>query len=158
MRIKMDIYCGDFQKKKNRYPGSLRKKSGRGREGVPSFSGDTLPKMLSVKAEKENKLSPTFLRAETIDISGNIPLRASALRGRIEAFIEKLLSLLDTIIDTLTSSRALAIIRVSVSVVCFIAVVGVIGGLEKGTLNWGTGIAATLAAILIETVCIRKCK
>ncbi len=158
MEIKMDIYCGDFQKKKNRYPDSLRKRSGRDTKSLPSFSGSTLPIILPAKAEKADKLNTTPLRAEAMDVAGNIPLRASVLRNSFEAFIEKLLSLLDGIINALTSSRALAIIRVSVSTACFIAVVGVIGGLEKGTLSWGTGIAATLATILIETVCIRKCK
>jgi hypothetical protein len=76
----------------------------------------------------------------------------------IEACIERILSLLDIIIDALSSSRVLTVIRTSVSVVCLLTVIGIIGGIESGAVNWGTGIIVSLIAAVIEAVCIRKCR
>ncbi len=125
----MDAYFGGISNKKNNY---------RGR--VPSASGGSI--------------SPALKNVSR----GTAILRASAIRAGIEAFIEKLLCILDVIIDVISSSKAIAVVRASVSVVCLFAVIGVIGGIESGTISWGTGIIIAFIAAAAETVCIRKFK
>ncbi len=79
-------------------------------------------------------------------------------RGGIAAFVDKLLGLLDRLIDALMSTGALRAIRVTVSVACFFFVLGIIGGIERGALDWRVGALATLAAAAVEVLCIRKCR
>ena len=79
-------------------------------------------------------------------------------RGGISVLVDKLLCLLDRIIAALTSTGTLRAIRVIVSLVCFFAVVGVIGGIERGALDWRVGALATLAAAAVEVLYIRKCR
>lgn len=79
-------------------------------------------------------------------------------RGGISAPVEKLLCLLDRLIEVLLSAGVLRALRVIVSVACFFTIIGIAGGIERGLLDWRVGALATLAAAAIEALCIKKCK
>ncbi|HOA84904.1 MAG: hypothetical protein GX057_07335 [Clostridiales bacterium] len=107
--------------------------------------------------EKTNMTAKSLPRTtEDTEACGGITLPVP--RGGVAAVVERLLSLLDRLIDALSSSGVLRAVRVIVSVVCFFAVLGIIGGIEHGALDWKVGVAATLATATLEALCLRKCR
>ncbi|MGI6166915.1 MAG: hypothetical protein ACOYIA_02095 [Eubacteriales bacterium] len=106
--------------------------------------------------EKTNKSAKSLTRTEGTETREGISLPVP--RGGVSAVLERLLYLLDRLIDLLSSSGVLRTIRVIVSVACFFAVLGIIGGIERGALDWRVGVAATLVTAALEALCLRKCR
>lgn len=63
------------------------------------------------------------------------------------------LDALGKLIVGLTSAKALGILRVVLSLVCFIGFLGTIGGVESGSLSLGTGIIISIFMVFIEILC-----
>ena len=82
----------------------------------------------------------------------------SARRGALSSLIERLLCMIDALLAFITSAKVLNVVRVAVTVVCFFTLLGVIGGIERGLISWGWGVAAAIVIAVIEGVCIKKCK
>lgn len=135
----MDAYLNGFAKKRNTY-----------RVRYHASSGNIIPAS-RIAAQPVERTASAGTRVSPL--SG-----APAIHSRIEALIERILCLLDMIIDALSSSKALTVVRTSVSVVCLLTIIGIIGGIESGAVSWSTGIIVSLIAAVIETVCIRKCR
>lgn len=72
--------------------------------------------------------------------------------------VERLLCMIDALLDLLTSRKVLNALRAAVTTVCFFTLLGVIGGIERGLIGWGWGFAAAIVIAVIEGVCIKRCK
>ncbi len=95
------------------------------------------------------------------DFSGksNMPVvPARRRRTSLGALIERLLCMIDSLLALLTSAKALNVVRVAVTTVCFFALLGVIGGIERELISWGWGVVIAIVLAVIEGVCIKKCK
>lgn len=79
--------------------------------------------------------------------------RASEMR--LPYFIELLLSLIDSLLSIRISQRAKGIIRVSVSLLCVVCFIGVIGGIEAGSISFAKGIIIGLALTFTEIVALK---
>ena len=66
--------------------------------------------------------------------------------------------LIDSLLALLTSAKARNVALVASTTVCFFVLLGVIGGIERGLITWGWGVAAAIVIAVIEGVCIKKCK
>lgn len=137
----MDAYYNDFTKKKNAYSNQLV----------------SLNRRMPVCHTQERKISASSNNTKRKTGSSAISLK-SAIRSKIETIIDFILSLLDIIVETLSSSKTLTLIRTSVSVICLFTVIGIIGGIESGAVSWPTGIIVSVIAAAAEVICIRKCK
>lgn len=100
-----------------------------------------------------SKKNTTYLPAEGVR-RGTLG-RTGAAIGRL---IERLLCLIDALLGVLSSAKVLRVIRTSVSVICIFAVIGLVGGIERGLLGWGAGVLWALVIAAVEAVCIGKCR
>ncbi len=95
------------------------------------------------------------------EFSDNRTLPAVASRRRrssLSALIERLLCMIDALLDILTSAKARRAALVASTTVCFFVMLGIIGGIEHGLIGWGWGFAITTILAVIEGVCIKRCK
>lgn len=95
------------------------------------------------------------------EFSDNRTLPAVASRRRrssLSALIERLLCMIDALLDILTSAKARRVALVASTTVCFFVTLGVIGGIERGLIGWGWGFAIAIVLAVIEGVCIKRCK
>ncbi len=79
-------------------------------------------------------------------------------RRSLAQIIDRLLTFIDALLDSFSSSRTLRVVRVSVSVLCIFSVFGIIGGIEAGLIGWGVGAVITLLIAALEALCIAKCR
>lgn len=69
---------------------------------------------------------------------------------------EKIISFICAIISVLTCDTAVIIEKISLSAVCFIAFIGVIGGIDAGSISMLAGIPICAAISLIECLVLRS--
>ena len=69
---------------------------------------------------------------------------------------EKIFSFICAIISALTCDVAVIVEKVSLSVVCFIAFIGIIGGIDAGSISMLAGIPICAAISLTECVVLRS--
>ena len=69
--------------------------------------------------------------------------------------VERLLAWLFSLYQTLVESRVCRIARVLTFSVGLIAILGVVGAMERGTLGLGLGLTVSLILIGIEYLCLR---
>lgn len=79
-------------------------------------------------------------------------------RARRTSIIDRLLSMIDALLDVLSTSRALRVVRTVATTVCFLAILGVIGGIEREVIGWGAGVVIALIIAAIESLCLYKCR
>ena len=87
------------------------------------------------------------------------PRRAARRRRfvrRVAEIADRLLTIIDVIIDVLSSARVACVTRVAVTTLCFFAVIGVIGGIEAGSIGWFGGFTWTIVIAAIEFSCLKK--
>ena len=65
---------------------------------------------------------------------------------------EKIISFICAIISALTCDMAVIIEKVSVAVVCFVAFIGVVGGIDAGSISMLAGIPICAAISLTECI------
>lgn len=87
-----------------------------------------------------------------------MPVVPASRRRSLAALIERLLCMIDSLLALLTSAKARNVALVASTTVCFFVLLGVIGGIERGLITWGWGVAAAIVIAVIEGVCIKKCK
>ena len=95
------------------------------------------------------------------EFSDNRTLPAVASRRRrssLSALIERLLCMIDALLDVLSSAKARRLALAASTTVCFFVTLGVIGGIERGLIGWGWGIVIAVVIAVIEGICIKKCK
>ena len=95
------------------------------------------------------------------EFSDNRTLPAVASRRRrssLSALIERLLCMIDALLDILSSAKARRLALAASTTVCFFVTLGVIGGIERGLIGWGWGFTAAIILAVIEGVCIKRCK
>jgi len=77
--------------------------------------------------------------------------------GRVESendnIVDSFVAMIAAIITVLSSEGFRTALRVISTVVCFVGFVGIIGGVEAGTLAVGRGVIFSMLLILIEIVC-----
>jgi hypothetical protein len=79
-----------------------------------------------------------------------------ALREKSISGLEMLLCAIDNIILLITSKNFLTVLKVLICVACFFGFIGIVGGIDKGSISLGQGIVYSLLAIFIELICFRK--
>jgi len=79
-------------------------------------------------------------------------------RSSLSALIERLLCMIDALLDVLSSAKARRLALAASTTVCFFVTLGVIGGIERGLISWGWGFTAAIILAVIEGVCIKRCK
>ena len=77
---------------------------------------------------------------------------------RVAEVADRLLTLIDVIVDAVSSARVARAVRVGVTTVCFFAVVGVIGGIESGAIGWVGGFVWAAVIAAVEFSCLKKLK
>ena len=68
------------------------------------------------------------------------------------------LDALGYIIGKIFSQRALSAIKAIIATLCFFGFIGVIGGVDAGTISLGGGIVISFCLILVEILCLRTSK
>ena len=71
------------------------------------------------------------------------------------AVVELLLALIEKILSIRVSPLAVKIIRAVLSVLCVIGFIGVIGGIESGTISFAGGVLAGLSLTFAEVLILR---
>lgn len=104
--------------------------------------------------KKYGKAIPAPKTAVSVPRSRSVKVRSFS--GHANAFVEKMLYAIDNILDTLSASRVISAVRVAICVVCFIAIIGIIGGIEQGTISFGAGVTAAMVVAFVEVICIKK--
>lgn len=79
----------------------------------------------------------------------------TAQGSSIRSFLEFLLALIDRIISVRIPSKVKSVLKISASVVCVICFVGVIGGIEAGTLSLAKGIVLGLILTFTEILVLK---
>ena len=74
----------------------------------------------------------------------------------IIALFELILSYIDKAVAVLSSKKARIAFKSVVTAVCLLGFVGIIGGVEMGTISLGVGIIASIMLFTIEILCVRK--
>ena len=69
---------------------------------------------------------------------------------------EKIISFICAIISALTCDVAIVVEKVSLSVLCFVAFIGVIGGIDAGSISMLAGIPICAAISLTECIVLRS--
>ena len=77
--------------------------------------------------------------------------------GRVETendnIVDSFVAMIAAIVSTLSSEGFRTLLRVISTVVCFVGFVGIIGGVEAGTLTVGRGVIFSMLLVLIEIIC-----
>ena len=69
---------------------------------------------------------------------------------------DRVLAILSAIILFFCSARVRTVVRVGAVALSLVALIGVIGAVEHGTLSMGFGLALGLALIVLEVSCLRR--
>ena len=69
---------------------------------------------------------------------------------------EKIISFICAIISALTCNVAVVIEKISLSAICFIAFIGIIGGIDAGSISMLAGIPICAAISLTECIVLRS--
>ena len=77
---------------------------------------------------------------------------------RVAEIADRLLTLIDLIIDALSSARVARAVKIGVTSACFFAVIGVIGGIESGAIGWVGGFIWACVIAAVEFSCLKKLK
>lgn len=74
---------------------------------------------------------------------------------KVPLFVEYILALIDKLLSVRISPRVKGLIKVSVSVVCVVCFIGVIGSIEAGALSFAKGIIWGLILTFIEILALK---
>lgn len=136
----MNATCSDFTVKVNNTERQLADDEIAAKNHV---SGQPLPGSLTVADTSATR------------VAGD---RWYAVRRRLGIVLDRILTMLDSLIGALSSSRMVLYARVFLCVLAVFAIIGVIGGIESGLLGFGQGIAVVVIAVAVEFICLRGCR
>lgn len=76
-------------------------------------------------------------------------------KSRLEAYCEKLLTLPSRLAAIATNQKACGIVKAGVTACTLIALVGIVGAMEAGSLALGTGILCGALLLAVELLCLK---
>lgn len=124
---------------------------------IMSQTEESSEKMRTAQGGRMNAYMNSYNKIE----SAYSPRRSARRRRfvrRVAEVADRLLTFIDVIIDALSSERVARAVKVGVTTVCFFAVIGVVGGIESGTIGWVGGFIWSSLIAGVEFTCLKGLK